>query len=169
MAPGQRRSTRNSLIRSSTDRSQVRADRHYSVGLRSGSIFHVFNRRLQRVVSALIRVLVPARLRNTVVFLRCRMIVKRSIIDAPFGGAKPQEILCSNDYSTPKSYNQYYRATCCPEDPWLSYHDHGTSSMMYGEAGRYAILIKAWTIFFPFLIYLRAVFIQVTLGTLKMC
>ena len=77
-------------------------------------------------------------------FLRCRMIMKRDIIDAPFGSAKPQEILCSSDYSTPKSYNQYYRSSA--EDPWLSYHHHGTSSMMYGENCKYAMFKTLWSL-----------------------
>ena len=100
------------------------------------------------------------------------MIVKRNIIDSPFGGPKPQEILCSNDYSTAKSYNQYYRSNCCPEDPWLSYHDHGTSSMMYGEACKYGMLMKVRSIISPFSICLllyALYFIQLTVGILKMC
>ena len=65
-----------------------------------------------------------------------RMIMKRSIIDSKFGGAKDQQILCSSDYSTPKTYRQYYRKQN-KEDPWLSYKHHGTASMMYGENGMF--------------------------------
>jgi len=61
------------------------------------------------------------------------MIIKRSMIDSKFGGPKGQQVLCSCDYNTPKTYNQYYRSS--PEDPWMSYQHHGTSSMMYGENG----------------------------------
>ena len=97
-------------------------------------------------------VLVPAWWSDSAVFLHCRMIVKRNIIDSPFGGPKPQEILCSNDYSTAKSYNQYYR-TGNAEDPWLSYHDHGTSSMMYGEACKYGMLmVNNFSIFDLFIV-----------------
>ena len=66
-----------------------------------------------------------------------RMIMKRNVIDTKFGGPKDQEVLCSSDYKTPKNYKQYYRSGV-KEDPWLSYLDHGTSSMMYGEAGKCA-------------------------------
>ena len=66
------------------------------------------------------------------------MIVKRDIIDAPFDGLKAKEILCSSDNSTPKSYKQFYRSAY-KEDPWLSYDDHGSASMMYGEDCEYAI------------------------------
>ena len=59
--------------------------------------------------------------------------MKRSVIDSKFGGPTPKQILCSSDYNTSKLYKQYYR-TGAGEDPWLSYLDHGTSSMMYGEA-----------------------------------
>ena len=93
------------------------------------------------MVGAFISVLVPARLSNTALFLRCRMIVRRNIIDTPFDGPTRQVIMCSNEYSTPKSYKQYYRYRVA-EDPWLSYYDHGKSSMMYGEACKYAILDK---------------------------
>ena len=70
-----------------------------------------------------------------------RMIMKRNVIDTKFGGPVDQEILCSSDYKTPKQYKQYYRSTH-ESDPWLSYLDHGTSSMMYGEDGKctYALL-----------------------------
>ena len=70
------------------------------------------------------------------VFLR-RMIIKRNMIDTKFGGPKNQQILCSSDYNTPKMFEQYYRHGCCPEDPWLSYKHHGTSSMMYRENGMF--------------------------------
>ena len=66
-----------------------------------------------------------------------RMIMKRNVIDTKFGGPKDQEVLCSSDYKTPKSFQQYYRSGV-KEDPWLSYLDHGTSAMMYGEAGKCA-------------------------------
>jgi len=61
------------------------------------------------------------------------MIMKRSVIDSKFGGPKAQQILCSSSYNTPRSHKQYYR-NGASEDPWLSYLDHGTSSMMYGES-----------------------------------
>ena len=66
-----------------------------------------------------------------------RMIMKRNVIDTKFGGPKDQEVLCSSDYRTPKNFQQYYRSGV-KEDPWLSYLDHGTSAMMYGEAGKCA-------------------------------
>merc|ERR1711881_28394 len=63
------------------------------------------------------------------------MIMKRQEIDGKFGSYKQQEIVCSSEYNTAKYYAQYFRPGCCNEDPWLSYRHHGTSSMMYGEAG----------------------------------
>ena len=69
------------------------------------------------------------------------MIIKRNMLDSKFGGGKGQQILCSSDYNTPKTYNQYYRSGCCPEDPWLSYQHHGTSSMMYGENGMFGYIV----------------------------
>ena len=65
--------------------------------------------------------------------------MKRNVIDTKFGGPKDQEVLCSSDYKTPKNFQQYYRSTN-QEDPWLSYLDHGTSAMMYGEAGKCAYM-----------------------------
>jgi len=62
------------------------------------------------------------------------MIIKRDILDTEFGSNKAQPIQCSSDYKTETSYNQYFRSGV-GEDPWLSYHHHGTSSMMYGESG----------------------------------
>ena len=67
--------------------------------------------------------------------------MKRNVIDTKFGGPKDQEVLCSSDYNTPKMYKQYFRSTCCPEDPWLSYKHHGTASMMYGENGMFGYII----------------------------
>ena len=62
--------------------------------------------------------------------------MKRDVIDTKFGSSKAQEVLCSSDYKTAKQYLQYYRSNV-DEDPWLSYLDHGESSMMYGENGKY--------------------------------
>ena len=69
-----------------------------------------------------------------------RMIVKRDMIDAKFGGPKDQQILCSSDYNTPKMFRQYYR-NGANEDPWLSYKHHGTASMMYGENGMLSYIL----------------------------
>ena len=63
--------------------------------------------------------------------------MKRNIIDTKFGGPKEQDILCSSDYKTPQKNLQYFRPGR-NEDPWLSYLDQGTSSIMYREAGKCA-------------------------------
>ena len=62
------------------------------------------------------------------------MIIQRSIIDEIFGGPKPQQILCSSAYSTPRSYTQYFRSMD-GYDPLLGYYDHGTSADYYDYRG----------------------------------
>ena len=61
--------------------------------------------------------------------------MERGLIDKKLGSQK-LPILCSSSYATPKNYLQLNR-NGQNEDPWLSYTDHGTSTMMYGENSKF--------------------------------